>query len=234
MQSLLVISSDEKLKKEFIQSFCQKYTISKFDVWNLEKSTSHAKSESTQAIGIEDIRKLQEKIHLKPVKSTTKASVIHVDEGITNEAQNALLKLLEEPPQNTTIIITASKKEIFLPTVISRCKIITLTQKSQELSETELNQKLHLILSLPSQTLGEKMVMAEKTAKSKEHAQKWLEEALIALHTELYNKVQEKNINEQYIKKTTAIANKYQKILTRIQTTNVNLRLNLEHLFLHS
>lgn len=234
MQSFLVIAPGEKHKKEFIQSFCQKHAIHKFDVWCLEKSAPTPRSETKQTIGIEDIRRLREKIYLKPIRSVIKLSVIHVEEGITNEAQNALLKLLEEPPNNTAVIITAPKKELFLATVISRCKIITLTQNPKEFSETELNEKLSLILSLSTQTLGEKMAMAEKCAKSKEHAQKWLEEALIALHTELYKKVQEENINKQYMKKITAIVRCYQKILTQIQTTNVNIRLHLERLFLRS
>ena len=69
-------------------------------------------------------------IPLKPFKGKTKVVVIQSYESITKEAQNALLKVLEEPPANTLIIILTLKKEFLLPTILSRCKIINLKEEN--------------------------------------------------------------------------------------------------------
>ena len=78
------------------------------------------------SIKIAQIRKLQSDILVKPYKSY-KIYVIDEAQKMTVEAQNALLKTLEEPPKYAIIIIITNNKESLLDTIKSRCEIIKFT-----------------------------------------------------------------------------------------------------------
>ena len=78
------------------------------------------------SIKIAQIRKLQSDILVKPYKSY-KIYVIDEAQKMTVEAQNALLKTLEEPPKYAIIILITDNKESLLDTIKSRCEIIKFT-----------------------------------------------------------------------------------------------------------
>ena len=78
------------------------------------------------SIKIAQIRDLQSDIVIKPHKKY-KIYIIDRSEKMTVEAQNALLKTLEEPPEYAIIILIANNKEGLLPTIRSRCEIIKFT-----------------------------------------------------------------------------------------------------------
>ena len=78
------------------------------------------------SIKIAQIRKLQSDILVKPYKSY-KIYVIDEAQKMTVEAQNALLKTLEEPPKYAIIILITNNKESLLETIKSRCEIIKFT-----------------------------------------------------------------------------------------------------------
>jgi len=80
--------------------------------------------EGKDLIGIAAIRDLQKKINLKPYEARMKIFIIQNSHMMTEEAQNCLLKTLEEPPQNSVIVLITSNVEGLLPTVKSRCKQI--------------------------------------------------------------------------------------------------------------
>lgn len=75
------------------------------------------------SIKIAQIRNLQTDIIIKPHKDY-KIYVINNCDKMTIEAQNALLKTLEEPPEYAIIILVTSNKEALLDTIKSRCEII--------------------------------------------------------------------------------------------------------------
>ena len=72
-------------------------------------------------IKISKIRQLGEEIILKPTVSEKKVFIIRDGEMMNEAAQNALLKVLEEPPEYAVIIITTSSKEKLIRTIKSRC-----------------------------------------------------------------------------------------------------------------
>ena len=72
-------------------------------------------------IKISKIRQLGEEIILKPTVSEKKVFIIRDGEMMNEAAQNALLKVLEEPPEYAVIIITTSSKERLIRTIKSRC-----------------------------------------------------------------------------------------------------------------
>lgn len=91
--------------------------------------------EDSKSIGIEAVRELEHFLALKlPVKPEIGAirRIVIIEDGhrLTIEAQNALLKTLEEPPDNTLIILTASSAQHLLPTIVSRAQKIELEKPS--------------------------------------------------------------------------------------------------------
>lgn len=76
------------------------------------------------SIKIEQIREFQAKVAEKPIISERKVYIINDSDKMTTEAQNCLLKTLEEPPEFVTIILIASNENSFLTTIKSRCMII--------------------------------------------------------------------------------------------------------------
>lgn len=77
--------------------------------------------ESEGTIKIEQIRNMQEKIYEKPINARKKIYIIDDAEKMTIEAQNCLLKTLEEPPEYIVIILISSNDNNLLNTIKSRC-----------------------------------------------------------------------------------------------------------------
>ncbi len=76
------------------------------------------------SIKIEQIRDMQKRIQEKPIISEKKVYIIDNADKMTVEAQNSLLKTLEEPPEYATIILIGSNENAFLTTIKSRCMIL--------------------------------------------------------------------------------------------------------------
>ena len=72
-------------------------------------------------IKIEQIREMQRRIQEKPIISSKKVYIIENSDTMTVEAQNCLLKTLEEPPEYATIILICSNENNLLNTIKSRC-----------------------------------------------------------------------------------------------------------------
>ncbi len=76
------------------------------------------------SIKIEQIREIQRKVVEKPIISNQKVYIIDNSDKMTTEAQNCLLKTLEEPPKYITIILIGTNENAFLSTIKSRCTIL--------------------------------------------------------------------------------------------------------------
>ncbi|MBL7070801.1 MAG: DNA polymerase III subunit delta' [Candidatus Omnitrophica bacterium] len=84
------------------------------------------KADDSSEIKIGQIRELESQIILKPYEGRYKVFII-ADAGLMNaEASNSFLKTLEEPPENSLILLIAKSPGDLLPTVVSRCQIIRL------------------------------------------------------------------------------------------------------------
>jgi len=79
-----------------------------------------------ESLKIEQVRDLQRDLSLRPHESPYKIAILCDFERATISAANALLKTLEEPPSYAIIILTAQNSSLLLPTIVSRCQIISL------------------------------------------------------------------------------------------------------------
>ncbi len=77
-------------------------------------------------VKIDQVRALQHDLALRPVEGRYRVAIFDQFEAATIEAQNALLKTLEEPPDYVVLIVLASDPELLLPTIVSRCQQVPL------------------------------------------------------------------------------------------------------------
>ena len=78
------------------------------------------------SIGIEAARDLQAAANLQPYEASGRVIIIDDADTLTREAANALLKVLEEPHPNVTLILVTANDEAILDTIRSRCQIVPL------------------------------------------------------------------------------------------------------------
>ena len=96
------------------------------------------------SIKIEQIRNLQKKIQEKPIISNKKIYIIDDSEKMTKEAQNCLLKTLEEPPEFAIIILIGSNESLFLDTIKSRCVILHFEQIDNDKIKSYMQEQYKL------------------------------------------------------------------------------------------
>lgn len=89
-----------------------------------------------KSVKIEHIRDLQAELGMGAPEP--RLVIITPGEKITLPAQQALLKLLEEPPQNTLVVISVRSPQALLPTIQSRCVIIRAENGQARREETPL------------------------------------------------------------------------------------------------
>ena len=78
--------------------------------------------EKPASIGVDDVRRqINDTIQVKPYSSAHKIYIVDEAEKMTVQAQNALLKTIEEPPAYAVILLLTTNAEAFLPTILSRC-----------------------------------------------------------------------------------------------------------------
>ena len=86
------------------------------------------------SIGVDDVRiKINNDIQVKPYSSPYKIYIIDEAEKLTEAAQNALLKTIEEPPVYAVLILLTNNLSALLPTILSRCITLKLKAVDQDL-----------------------------------------------------------------------------------------------------
>ncbi|MHB8172172.1 MAG: DNA polymerase III subunit delta' [Thermincolia bacterium] len=87
------------------------------------------------SIKIEQVRELQKTLYLKPYDGKGKVYIIEDADTMRAEAANSLLKSVEEPPEDTLMILIATNTYAILPTILSRCQAMNFKKVPQGLVE---------------------------------------------------------------------------------------------------
>jgi len=103
-------------------------------------------------VKIEQIREMQRKVAEKPIISNQKVYIIENSDTMTTEAQNCLLKTLEEPPEYVTIILICTNEDNLLSTIKSRC-----TRMHFEAIDNEQIKK-YIKQNFPEQEISENII----------------------------------------------------------------------------
>ncbi len=137
---------------------------------------SYLKRQASRAtIGVEDVRDFRDDMFLSSTESVYKFYIIEESDVMTREAQNALLKVLEEPPLNVHIILLCREADKILTTVKSRAQLIQteiftneklrsfvlkLSENARMLEQTD-SKKLTGILLATGGVIGEALVLLD-------------------------------------------------------------------------
>lgn len=105
----------------------------------------HVEHRNAGSIGVEDIREqLCGDIQIRPYASPYKIYIVDEAEKMTIQAQNALLKTIEEPPSYGVILLLTTNSEAFLPTILSRCVTLKLRPVKDDLVRKYLMEELRV------------------------------------------------------------------------------------------
>jgi len=119
------------------------------------------------SIKIEMIREIKQTVSLRTMGR--RVIIIEDADTMTEEAQNAFLKTLEEPPLDTTIILTSSKPKHLFQTIISRCKLVKFRRLSnsevKKLLETRKVKNAELLANLSGGSMERALSLLESGAR---------------------------------------------------------------------
>ena len=152
-----IINGERNAGKEFIAKVfamalqCEKKEVEpcgechscKQALSNNQPDIIYISHEKPNTIGVEDIRaQINNDIVIKPYSSPRKIYIVNEGEKMTPQAQNALLKTLEDPPEYAVIVILTTNVEALLPTVLSRCVVLNMKPVSDALVKKYLMEQL--------------------------------------------------------------------------------------------
>lgn len=105
----------------------------------------HVTHEKPGSIGVDDIREqINDTIMVRPYSSYYKIYIVDEAEKMTQQAQNALLKTIEEPPSYAVIILLTTNQDAFLPTILSRCVQMKLKPLRDFVIKSYLVETMHV------------------------------------------------------------------------------------------
>ena len=221
--SYIIIAKDAEERMGEALSLCKKSNINELDITRLTLK------DEASSIGIKDVKEMMKKIFLKPLRSKDKAVIIEDADLLTTQAQSALLKVLEEPPAHTIIILVAENLEVFLPTILSRCLIIVGEGNKNDLSSQDKLEFTNIFYQLLDLEPALALELAEKFSKNKNEAPETIKKLLITGRKLLLDSI---NTNAKEQSAYAKILKKLQDCHKNLTTTNINTRLQLEHLLL--
>lgn len=139
---------------------------------------------SRRSFHIDTIRQLRQNAWLLPGEAPCRVCVLCGAENMTDQAQNALLKILEEPPEHTVFILTAENRAMLLPTILSRVQTIRL----EPLTPAEI---LPVLWERCPDQPGEKLEWAAETADTIGQALALLADESLQKHAQLAQRMLE-------------------------------------------
>lgn len=169
MHAFLIIGGDKETIEKELVSRAATWKISAWDTIRIPKEGT---------IRIDMIRDFERELALIPRNSPAKVGVLTDIDRATPEAQNALLKTLEEPPPHTYIIATTSIPEALLPTVRSRMSVVKLADLVQTCDSS-------VLLELLRESPGKRLSILEPYTATRDDAKKFVISLLGASREEL-------------------------------------------------
>lgn len=131
----------------------------------------------SRRISIEEIRELEQSLHLAAPEGLSKVGVLVEADRLTEQAANAFLKTLEEPPRRTILLLLTSNPQRMLPTILSRCVKMPLLGGRRLLEQggaelvSALNRAAQRGFGTPVGAMHLKSVFAAFLAESREAAE---------------------------------------------------------------
>ncbi|OGG20397.1 hypothetical protein A3D03_06150 [Candidatus Gottesmanbacteria bacterium RIFCSPHIGHO2_02_FULL_40_13] len=217
MQPILFLSDDQTNINNYIESQKKFYHTSPFTTYEIFPSPS---------IGIDQVREIKNKLRFKSYQKIINLIIINDIHKATAEAQNSLLKLLEEPPPDTLFLLTSANVELILETVVSRCKIEkdTTVHKDIRSDETTFVLLRQILQSSP----GKRLLISQKITGKKEESLKFLDSLLTVMKNIMLNPHQDIGLTMEQISNMITKSLNARSYLEK----NINPKATLDILFL--
>ena len=124
-----------------------------------------------EAVNVEEVRNICSDAYIRPNEAANKVYIIRNADRMQIQAQNALLKLIEEPPQNILFILCCERKDNLLPTILSRVTVYSLenSEKAEDGTD-EVYAAAEMIAAAIPQSKGYNLLLAAKDFKDREYA----------------------------------------------------------------
>lgn len=182
----LFVGQDSEGKKKFTEDICILLTGNGFENNPNLKFICPNVEENDYKIYIENIRDLKSFMSLKPYSSEYKLVIIDNADAMTMEAANSMLKILEEPPKKSVLILISSKPRMLLQTILSRCEKI-IFPPAQDAQTNEMDKALSELRNVARKGMAERIQYAKKLHEKEDYAKLvglWLR----SLHFQLVDK----------------------------------------------
>lgn len=101
----------------------------------------HINAAGKKSVSVEIIREIAADAYVKPFEAAKKVYIIDQADMMTEQAQNAFLKLLEEPPAYAVFILVAENASMLLQTILSRCMLVRFAPVSEKTIAEYIRQK---------------------------------------------------------------------------------------------
>lgn len=176
MHAFLYVGATGAIRREKITEQLTSWNISTLDTIVITPSEEH--------IAISDIRALRHRVMLAPMNSAYVVGTIYDAATMTPEAQNALLKLLEEPPPRVRFLIETANDTLLLPTIVSRCALVKVQNPAPQKENADIAKQLQLLLSAPIST---KLSFTEAYSTDRQQAKAFVEEAIASTEKLLHS-----------------------------------------------
>ena len=133
-------------------------------------------------INVQQARDVVDSLKLKPYEAQAKVAIIWGAEFMNREAGNKLLKVIEEPPANSYLILMSESKEALLSTILSRCQEIPLTPLSNSFITDHLvahynldNIKADMIAEQSEHSLSKAIRLVQQTDDDADHEKRFID-----------------------------------------------------------
>ncbi len=190
-------------------------------------------------IGIDQARKVIDFLSKRSYFNGYKAVIIDNADKLTVEAQNCLLKTLEEPKGNTVLILVTSQQERLLTTIFSRCQTIKFFANKEIrklLDNSEKNKKekeiLDELLKVLNGTLAEKFAYTKNLKEDGVNTKEIFEILQKYFRQLLLQNTNSDNAQKYSTEKLIKIIKIIDRLIYELSTTNASSKLALEVLFL--
>ncbi len=207
MQTLILIGPG-KSKQEYLEKFKTENNVYDYLIV------------SDTPFRISDARLLQKAISLKLGENEKRLITI---QDPTLEAQNAILKTIEEFPAGNTVFFLASSKEEFLPTIQSRCFLLKLEQE-KIISDSQLEQKIFEITKDKSQQKIFEVIDSLSPLELSD-----IEKLILSLRSALVASINDRTASTELLHK---VLKNLSKNYGLVKSNNINKRAAVENAFL--
>ena len=145
LEELAGETESERIENKFTAEPCMECHSCKQAAGKNQPDIIYVSHEKPNTISVDDIRaQINNDIAIKPYSSPYKIYIMNEAEKMTPQAQNAILKTLEEPPEYAVIMLLTSNVNGLLPTILSRCVVLNMKPVADDLVRNFLMQQLQV------------------------------------------------------------------------------------------